>query len=514
HSKVLPAVAILEMIEEENSTQQNSSMSMPEHVQGDLKKLAEWLMYHNFDSYMNVYASIRSNILLRSIQGLKDYQKANSLTMASPSTGTVPSPGSPVLRSKFRHSGAGEPGKKSRFSYALEKRASKMFQKATAAVENYSMGYSRKMESKEDTVSDRESENFLILATAMLKLMQIESQLMLGVIPMAHRLKIFEIISRDSFELLFADGDSISARIKRSIGRHEYSAILTIFPIIRCLQTLQPNFDEIFNGSVNNKATKLTVLFKTFQSNGMKALENFIENIRNEQTSALPKDGTVHELTSNVLMFLENLTEYTDIVASILVQDTNYNQNQLVAQKHMDENTKRGLLGSYIRRVLQQLNLTLVTCSDFYYEHSIKAIFRLNNACYILKCLQGSILLDLLKTKEPDCQQNYIEMMEDQKKAYLISTWKKIEDKLFGADDIPVAVLQAGKLRDRDRQIIKDKFSAFNREMDEIGRLQQTYAVPDSELRTTLRRASQKYIGPKYREFYDKYANVQFTKNA
>ncbi len=37
--------------------------------------------------------------------------------------------------------------------------------------------------------------------------------------------------------------------------------------------------------------------------------------------------------------------------------------------------------------------------------------------------------------------------------------WKKVEDKLFGADDIPVAVLQAGKLRDKDRQIIKDKFS-------------------------------------------------------
>jgi len=38
----------------DNSTQHNSSMSMPEHVQGDLKKLAEWLMFHNFDSYMNV----------------------------------------------------------------------------------------------------------------------------------------------------------------------------------------------------------------------------------------------------------------------------------------------------------------------------------------------------------------------------------------------------------------------------------------------------------------------------
>lgn len=76
----------------------------------------------------------------------------------------------------------------------------------------------------------------------------------------------------------------------------------------------------------------------------------------------------------------------------------------------------------YSGRVLTQLNLTIVTCSDLYYDHSIKAIFRLNNACYILKSLQGSILLDLLKTKEPDCQQNYMDMMDDQKKAYLHTT--------------------------------------------------------------------------------------------
>lgn len=65
-------------------------------------------------------------------------------------------------------------------------------------------------------MSDRESENFLILTTAMLKLMQIESQLMLGIIPMQHRNKIFEIISRDSFDLLFADGEVIHYRKEHS----------------------------------------------------------------------------------------------------------------------------------------------------------------------------------------------------------------------------------------------------------------------------------------------------------
>ncbi|OXA43675.1 exocyst complex component 7 [Folsomia candida] len=512
HSKVLNAVAILEMIEEDYSSQQNSSTSMPEHVQGDLKKIAEWLMYHNVDTYMNIYASLRSNALQKSLQGLKDYQKSSSLTMAT--TGSaVASPSSPVMRRSGKFDTPSSAGKGRRIQSAF-----KMLKKATT---DHSRGYgyglgSKKFENKEDTVSDRESENFLILTTAMLKLMQIESQLMLGIIPMQHRNKIFEIISRDSFDLLFADGENIASRIKKSISRQEFSAILTLFPIIKCLQTLQPSFDEIFVGSLQTaKANKLTILLKTFQTNGMRALEEFIENVRNEQASQLPKDGTVHELTSNVLMFLEHLTDYMDTVANVLAQDPTYSLTPSPSNKVLDEKTKRGLLGAYMKRVLQQLNLTLVTCSDLYYDHSIKAVFRLNNACYILKCLQGSILLDLLKTKEPDCQQNYIEMMEDQRKAYLIATWKKVDysSKLFGADDIPVAVLQAGKLRDKDRQIIKDKFSAFNREMDEISRLQQGYSVPDPELRTQLQKASRDYIIPKYKEFFDKYSNVPFTKN-
>jgi len=41
----------------------------------------------------------------------------------------------------------------------------------------------------------------------------------------------------------------------------------------------------------------------------------------------------------------------------------------------------------------------------------------------------------------------------------IISRWKKVEDKLFGTDDIPIAILKGGKLRDKDKQVIKDKFS-------------------------------------------------------
>ena len=40
----------------------------------------------------------------------------------------------------------------------------------------------------------------------------------------------------------------------------------------------------------------------------------------------MPKDGTVFQLTSNVILFLEQLLDFVETVASILQQDSSYNQ--------------------------------------------------------------------------------------------------------------------------------------------------------------------------------------------
>jgi len=57
------------------------------------------------------------------------------------------------------------------------------------------------------------------------------------------------------------------------------------------------------------------------------------------------------------------------------------------------------------------------------------------------------------------------------------------------------------------------EIQGFNRELEEICRVQQSYAVPDPELRATLRYESRNNIYIKYKEFFDKYASVPFTKN-
>ena len=49
--------------------------------------------------------------------------------------------------------------------------------------------------------------------------------------------------------------------------------------------------------------------------------------------------------------------------------------------------------------------------------------------------------------------------------------------------------------------------------MEEIYRIQKAYAIPDSELRESLKNDNKEFIVPQYQMFREKYKNVNFTKN-
>lgn len=51
-------------------------------------------------------------------------------------------------------------------------------------------------------------------------------------------------------------------------------------------------------------------------------------------------------------------------------------------------------------------------------------------------------------------------------------------------------------------------FQGFNKEMEEISKVQRGYSVPDFELREGLKRDNKEYILPKYYLFYDRYSNT------
>ena len=68
--------------------------------------------------------------------------------------------------------------------------------------------------------------------------------------------------------------------------------------------------------------SRYNTLVHQFFVTGQTALDGFVESVRSDATprEKMPKDGTVFQLTSNVLLFLEQLLDYVETVALVLQQ--------------------------------------------------------------------------------------------------------------------------------------------------------------------------------------------------
>lgn len=73
----------------------------------------------------------------------------------------------------------------------------------------------------------------------------------------------------------------------------------------------------------------------------------------------------------------------------------------------------------------------------------------------------------------------------------------------ISSDDTPFSLLHGEKIRDKDRAVIKEKFAGFNKEIEDIGKVQRGYSIPDVQLRESIKRDNKELIIPKYHAFYN-----------
>ncbi|XP_044734311.1 exocyst complex component 7 [Chrysoperla carnea] len=524
HSKpVLPIVLIdLISIDEDTSNEDSpvSLPSLPETAQMELNTLSSWLLNAGRQECLDSWATIRGSTVVKSLKHLKDHRRsASGGSISGMAVGA-----SPMMRAKFqnRHETSRRPS--TRRLNIFEKKANRMLQKASQTLEHstgLSLGIRRPSSQfdgsnmNDDLESDAEMERYLVCVAALHRLMQAEQTLISSIIPTQYQHQVFEKTIREAMDLIVQDGENIATRAKRCINRHDFAAVLVVFPIIKQLRALRPDFERTVEHCDFTLRNKFALIITILEETAAKALEDFMESVRTEG-SALPPDGTVHELTSNVLVFLEQLRECGPTAGIILAKNSVYT-NALALHSHLQLETAgdqhNALLGIYIKKVLAQLNLSLLNKSEAYSDPALKAIFRLNNTHHTLVTLQRSRLLALAAVLDAQIEQAYHDMIQEHKQAYQLS-WSKLLNCICNSDDTAVNLLQGGKLRDKDRALVKEKFAAFNKELEEMSKVQRGYSIPDVELRESLKRDIKEHILPKYDAFYCLYCNVQFTKNA
>ncbi|XP_029339615.1 exocyst complex component 7 isoform X5 [Mus caroli] len=482
HSKVVSPVLLLDLIsaDDELEVQEDVVLEhLPESVLRDVVRISRWLVeYGRNQDFMNVYYQIRSSQLDRSIKGLKEHFRKSSSTSGVPY--------SPAIPNKRKDTPTKKPIKRP----------------------------------GRDDMLDVETDAYIHCVSAFVKLAQSEYRLLMEIIPEHHQKKTFDSLIQDALDGLMLEGENIVSAARKAIIRHDFSTVLTVFPILRHLKQTKPEFDQVLQGTAASTKNKLPGLITSMETIGAKALEDFADNIKNDPDKEynMPKDGTVHELTSNAILFLQQLLDFQEtagaMLASQVLGDT-YNipldprETSSSATSYSSEFSKR-LLSTYICKVLGNLQLNLLSKSKVYEDPALSAIFLHNSYNYILKSLEKSELIQLVAVTQKTAERSYREHIEQQIQTYQRS-WLKVTD-YIAEKNLPV--FQPGvKLRDKERQMIKERFKGFNDGLEELCKIQKAWAIPDTEQRDKIRQAQKNIVKETYGAFLHRYGSVPFTKN-
>ncbi|KAM9336684.1 exocyst complex component 7 isoform 5-T5 [Symphorus nematophorus] len=496
YSKPVPPILILDAIsvDEELEVQEEVVLEhLPEAVLQDIICIAGWLVeYGRNQDFMNVYYQIRSNQLDRSIKGLKDHFRKNSA-----SSGILYSP---AVQTKRKDTPTKKAPKRPVYipGYDHDLRVKHL---SDALTEKHGAAAGK------DDVLDIEIDSYIHCISAFVKLAQSEYVLLCEIIPEHHQKKTFDSLIQEALDNLMMEGDNIVSAARRAIMRHDYSAVLTIFPILRHLKMNKSEFDTTLQGTAASTKNKLPTLITSMETIGAKALEEFADSIKNDPDKEynMPKDGTVHELTSNAILFLQQLLDFHETAGAMLASQ----ETSSSASSYTSEFNKR-LLSTYICKVLGNLQLNLLSKSKVYEDSALSAIFLHNNYNYILKSLEKSELIQLVTVTQKKAESSYRELIEQQIFMYK-NSWLKVTEHLA---DRNMPVFQPGtKLKDKERQVIKDKFKGFNDGLEELCKIQKGWAIPDKEQRDFIRQSQKKVVSDAYRAFLHRCANISFTKN-
>ncbi|XP_011605775.2 exocyst complex component 7 isoform X3 [Takifugu rubripes] len=527
YSKPVPPILILDAIsvDEELEVQEEVVLEhLPEAVLQDIICIAGWLVeYGRNQDFMNVYFQIRSNQLDRSIKGLKEHFRKNSASSGVPY--------SPAVQTKRKDTPTKKVPKRPVYIPGTIRKAQNLLKQYSqhgldgkkggsnlTPLEGYDHDLRVKLMTDaltekhggaagKDDVLDIEIDSYIHCISAFVKLAQSEYALLLEIIPEHHQKKTFDSLIQEALDNLMLEGDNIVSAARRAIMRHDYSAVLTIFPILRHLKMNKSEFDSTLQGTAASTKNKLPTLITSMETIGAKALEEFADSIKNDPDKEynMPKDGTVHELTSNAILFLQQLLDFQETAGAMLASQ----ESSSSASSYTSEFNKR-LLSTYICKVLGNLQLNLLSKSKVYEDAALRAIFLHNNYNYILKSLEKSELIQLVTVTQKRAESLYRELIEQQIISYK-SSWFKVTEHLSEKN---MPVFQPGtKLKDKERQIIKDKFKGFNDGLEELCKTQKGWAIPDKEQRDFIRRSQKTVVSEAYRAFLQRCANISFTKN-
>ncbi|RDX91492.1 Exocyst complex component EXO70A1 [Mucuna pruriens] len=257
--------------------------------------------------------------------------------------------------------------------------------------------------------------------------------------------------------------------------------------------------EALFKGKacsgIREAATSLT---KRLAQTAQETFGDFEEAVEKDATKTAVTDGTVHPLTSYVINYV------------------NYQSTLKQLFQEFESGDDSSQLASVTVRIMQALQTNLDGKSKQYKDLALTHLFLMNNIHYIVRSVRRHDLLG------DDWVQRHRRIVQQHANQYKRNAWAKILQCLSiqgltssgGGSGTGGGDSGTGSSSGASRAIVKDRFKTFNTMFEELHQKQSQWAVPDTELRESLRLAVAEVLLPAYRSFVKRFGPlVESGKN-
>lgn len=375
--------------------------------------------------------------------------------------------------------------------------------------------------------------------------------------------KILERIFDPVLRFLKEEAEKLATNMKQITSKLTSKYVISMFSVLQHLVRMKPEFMKVFEESllitktscnISNSIEQFLEIFITIEKACSTTLKDIIEEIKNDPSSVQP-NGNIHAITTEVITFIKNLLPY-DLIAGLIANTVVSENKHQMLPSEVEINLRRDssrasnsskftqiayqnnsetemanyriAMSEYFYKLFRWLNLNLKNKAENYEnQQNLKWIFLLNNSYRISKLFSDSNSLSAKKKRSGKCDnvdelflqtgKRDLKLFYDTEILNFKREYSKCWSKLLSyiRDLNEHNPFTDSKMKEKERQLLKDKFSGFNKEFEEIYETQKRFYIPaeQTELAEILRQDNTIYIISQYKRFYDTYARLNFATN-
>ncbi|OEL20870.1 Exocyst complex component EXO70A1 [Dichanthelium oligosanthes] len=271
-----------------------------------------------------------------------------------------------------------------------------------------------------------------------------------------------------------------------------YEKVPLILQMHEELSKLQPSLQDLLFGDAKDVISQevSTFLGKLGEA-ALGLLLDFLSlRLNHDLDEHTALDGNILSLTQNVMGFTKVLAEYNGLLNLILPLEEEEDGGGI-------ERTAMAPWELYVLRLLSHLQLRIVEKSEFYKDESLRYIFLMNNAMYVLEHSRSLALRTSLRDNKT--HEKLVLLVEEYATAYLRATWFPA---LFHLNEDRIQYT-SGKVIN-----VNESLKNFNSAFGKIIRVQTTWKVPNPKLRQHLRIIILNQVFPAYHTYVRRYRNA------